>query len=61
MSQIELDEEVLDVLYSVTSRTDGTVAVKFINGNSEKVPWILSRDAARDLCDELSDLSLSDW
>lgn len=60
MPILDIDEETLDVLYDIKPRSDGTVAIKFINGNGEKVPWVVSGDAARDLCDELTDLTFGD-
>lgn len=53
-----LDNELMDVLFAVKEKRDGTVALTFINGAGEKATLVITRDAARDLGDELADLRL---
>jgi len=52
-------DEILDVLFSIRENKDGTVLMTFINGAGEKVSLRLMHEAARDLCNELSDLGIS--
>lgn len=49
-----LDDELMDVLFRVTEKSDGTVALTFINGAGEKATLVITREAACDLGDELT-------
>lgn len=49
-----LDDELMDVLFRVTEKSDGTVALTFINGAGEKATLVITRDAACELGDEFA-------
>tara|TARA_R110002096_G_scaffold5863_13_gene27036 strand:- start:467 stop:652 length:186 start_codon:yes stop_codon:yes gene_type:complete len=53
-----LDDELMDVLFSVKEKSDRTVALTFITGAGEKATLVITRDAACDLGTELADLGL---
>ena len=59
MSLLEIPSDVIDVLFSVKETRDGRIELPFIDSEQNKIKLMLSRDAARDLIDELVDLDLT--
>lgn len=59
MSLLEIPSDVIDVLFSVKETRDGRIELAFIDSEQNKIKLMLSRDAARDLSDELVDLDLT--
>lgn len=59
MSLLEIPSDVMDVLFSVKETRDGRIELAFIDSDQNKIKLMLSRDAARDLSDELLDLDLT--
>ena len=59
MSLLEIPSDVTDVLFSVKETRDGRIELAFIDNDQNKIKLLLSRDAARDLSDELMDLDLT--
>ena len=59
MSLLEISSDVMDVLFSVKETRDGRIELAFIDSDQNKIKLMLSRDAARDLSDELLDLDLT--
>ena len=55
-ADVLLDDELMDILFSVKAKRDRTVVLTFINGAGEKVTLAITRDAACDLANELADL-----
>ena len=59
MSLLEIPSDVMDVLFSVKELREGRIEIAFIDNEQNKIKLQLSRDAARDLSDELLDLDLT--
>ena len=59
MSLLEIPSDVMDVLFSVKELREGRIEIAFIDNDQNKIKLQLSRDAARDLSDELLDLDLT--
>ena len=59
MPLLEIPSDMMDVLFSVIETRDGRIELAFIDSEQNKIKLMLSRDAARDLYDELIDLELT--